>query len=888
MKHIKQIERSVAKILLFGFFCSSILAHLLTPGTAFAQQDPPPPWVRPTTNNPAQPPLNYQPVAGAEEVYESNVPLIDPKYETKNEFIPGVTLKTDGSEAGNKYSITDYQDPYNVTQIDPVTGKPAFFGAYLQNTQGILEAQSIGAGKTANIADETDFQCEFKGGFSDGMVYSCLAAGTYYLFFKPAYMVAGWASILLNYVIQKLVVEMGFLVNQLDGVMVAWQTLRDLANVFLVFLTIYVGIATILGLSKFGNKQLLWKIVLAALLVNFSITFTKGIIDVSNLAAVETYRQFLISSNLNEGCATQAPRAANASVQKDECIDKGLAGAFWTQLKVTTLFNVEALRASLPRGTPDPDIKWAMAITAFMGGLMCIVMAFVFGGAAFLLIGRFVILVFLIIVSPVALVAWLTDVSNIGSRWWKALLDQAFFAPAILLMWWIAYKVLGSYVQLFTRGGLTSSLASPGTGGDISGLGIVLMFIIVMAFLVMGLVIAKQLGAAGAQTVINTGKAGATATAGFMAANTLGRGSAYAQRKYAADMAEARRVGDDGKFINKSPVAMLKRGLAGGKIDRGLSAAAGAGANMKFAGRSSFADRKLNDQKNSSARNKELNATGKQLELREARDIVNSEHYATHQKAAHDIAKKTIANASQADIEQLRATSGRVKNVFNKDRFKNKADTPAMQSAFSKKQATTLAAKEDVSPMTQHQLTEAAYVTERTALRDTTVGAPAAAPVIQKMSLQTLEDNAEILKGNPGVAAHISPQAFKQLEENKNGKFDEATIAVLRDERTKYFKGLNDPAAIKKMVETSKPGDLATHDVGFLEKEDFLKNADTQILNEMQKNGLTKEKREAMKTKIDKMYHEIGVPNTTVLSDAEKKNVESLYDWFNNRGRFTV
>jgi hypothetical protein len=868
-KHFKQ---ATASVLLFGFVCSVVLLPVFSPRVSHAQ-------VVADENTP-------NPVANT-GVYQPNVSLIDPKYEPKNDFIPGLT-KLDGSEAGNQYSIYDGNDPYGL--IDPATGVPVFFGATTQNTQGITEATDIGSGKVPDPGNLL-FGCQLSKITQEGTVYACLAAGTYYLFFKPAYMLAGWTSILLNFVIQQLVVGMGALVAKLDGIMVAWQTLRDLANVFLVFLTIYVGIATILGLSKYGNKQLLWKIVLSALLVNFSVTFTKAVIDVSNLAAVETYRQFMLSANPSAaGCVNQSTPSEKGTTKDDPCVNKGLAGAFWTQLKITTIFNMEELRKNIPTAkTSDADLKWAMTIMAVMGGFMCLVMAFVFGGAAFLLIGRFVILVFLIIVSPVALVAWLTDVSPLGSKWWKTLLDQAFFAPAILLMWWIAYKVLGSYVLLFVNGSLSSSLASPGTGGDISSLGIVLMFIVVMSFLIMGLVIAKQLGAYGAQTVINTGKVGAAATAGLIAANTLGAASAAAQRRYTEKVAAAQQ--SEGRFSKANPLKYI----AGTKLDRGLSAAAGAGANMKFAGRSSFTERKLANQKNKSARQEEITTTGKQADLRRAMNTVND---GTHQwmernnQASPELekAKKTIAGASQADIEKLRTSSPGI--------FRNNADTTAMHNAFSKKQASALAGKADTTPAQKKSLTESAYKGEREAIRATTRTSEHVTK-IQSMTSADIKENASVLKENPSAVAHMSPAMFKQIMENKDDVFDSDALIDFANKRKEHFKTLTGDA-LKKAVQTSKPADLAEHDISFLSKPEFLQHTDTQILSEMQKHGLTKEKRDAMKVKVDELFRALPSGGSSTLVDQngnplpsqpltpEQQNIVALHNWFNNGGRFTV
>ena len=367
--------------------------------------------------------------------------------------------------------------------------------------------------KDANANTNLDFGC-FGGTPSSSMIAGCTAAGAYYLLFKPAYWLANWMSYFFNVAFTKLVVGMGHLVNSISGVDVAWTTLRDVGNIFLVFLLVYVGIATILGISGYGYKQLLWRIVLAALLVNFSITFAKVVIDVSNVLAIEMYQVFLeeayngVSVTTTSGstisgsalaalCSRQGTSgAALDSTEEEACTNYGISAAFWTKLKFTSTFNVNDTVASTGSAT---DKQWKMALTALMGAVMSLVMAFVFGAAALLLVGRFIILVFLIVVSPVALIAWITKISSSGSKWWSSLLNQSMFAPLILLMWYVAYQIIGTTTPV--AGTLSNASIIDG-----ASIGIVLNFIMGMGFLIAGLVIAKQFGAYGASAVMKTGQ----------------------------------------------------------------------------------------------------------------------------------------------------------------------------------------------------------------------------------------------------------------------------------------------------------------------------------------------------------------------------------------------
>jgi len=762
---------------------------------------------------------------------------------------------------------------------------------------------------TNNLPSTPEFGCNFTNiaTLQDGVVASCAAAMTWYIFLKPTYIVASWVSILLNYVVNTMVIGMGTLYKEIEsGVLTAWRVLRDLANVFLVFLTIYVGVAVVLGVSKYGDKKMLWKIILAALLVNFSITFTKIVIDVSNLATMEIYKNFLTKANdetLANKCAEPNDSAENMVKvnSTDECIDKGLAMAFWNELKITTLFNINSLSATTTtsgstKGSPkSPDIGWALFFMVFMGGIMCIVMAFVFGAAAFLLVARFVILIFLIIVSPVALVALLTNASSLGATWWKKLIDQSFFAPLLLLMWWIAFQVLSGYTKMLEGQQVSANvgLITKGSGS----MGIIVMFMVVIAFLILGLVVAKQMGAHGASGTIKFGKFAAAAGGGFVAANTLGRASAFAQRKHAERMAKAQEIDEDGYYKDTTLRGYAMRKLANGRIDRAVNAGLGAGANTKFAGRSSFVERKLANQKNASARQEEIAGAGAQAGVRNAMNIVNDPQV-QKDSTEYKTAQKIIRNASQARIEQLRAEHG------------SKANTQAMRETYSKKQALALANKPDTTPEQKKALIDHSYHEERTAMRTAVAGTPTSENIktLKGMSHADVVANKDLMRSNPKTAVHFSTKTFNEIVENKNEDFDGDTIEQAKTAREEHF-GNMEEAEIAQYVKTEKSSDLAAHSTSFLGRPEFIKNIDVQTLSEMHRSGfLTKEKKDAMKVATKTLFDAIletgrreggggstlvnqhgrpinTEPERTPEYSEEQKNIIAMHNWLNNAGR---
>lgn len=665
-------------------------------------------------------------------------------------------------------------------------------------------------------AKNQNFGCFGDGPPDSSRIAGCMAAGAYYLLFVPSNWFAGFMGLFFNYTLFKLVVGMGTVVNELSGVMIAWSVLRDVANIFLVFLTIYIGIATILNISGYGYKQLLWRVILAAIFVNFSVTFTKAIIDVSNFFAVETYSLFIHgignsptvgSEALTDTCTDAGAGAATANPGQDRCITHGLASVFWSELKIMTSFDINQTmqNANAANASTGAQIQWKMALTAVMSAIMFILLAFLLGVAGFLLVTRFVILIFLLIVSPVALTALLTGVAGLGKGWWKTLIDQSIFAPLLLLMWWVAYVIMHEFM-----GGASGTIGSDFLSA--SSLEIIVNFIIVMGFLIAGLVIAKSLGAHGANASINLGKrwakTGTAFLAGGAAAYPVGWASRSASNLYTRRMAEANEKDENGKYVRNSLLARGRRMASGTFVDRGMNKVLDAGANKKFFGTKSYSDRRTASEK-----------AGK-----ERKGVIEKEMRGQELKGA-------ISSKDPSDITRTRKI-----------------------------------------------------------MRDT--------------SYDNLMEHRDLIAKNPGSIAHVNNATYKKILENKDKKFSDNEIAEFKKARINHFMGIKGED-LQKEISGASPKDLTEHDTQFLKRDDVVKQLDAHTLNGMVRNGLSREKRDAIRTTVEAQYQEIAkkqrgssgvilAPDGTPASgDApkltdEEQNIVNLYKWFNDDNRLYV
>ncbi|MEK7650788.1 MAG: hypothetical protein AAB364_02900 [Patescibacteria group bacterium] len=294
----------------------------------------------------------------------------------------------------------------------------------------------------------------------------------------------------------------------LPGVVGAWKICRNLVNISFIFVLLYVAIGTILRLDSVNGKKLLSKIIIAALLVNFSAFFTKIGIDASNVVANQFYTAAAGDRPLSFG----APDISSALTAADTNAFFSLKTAFHTT-------------GSEFGGLWD---QMGALLGSYFGQIvLMLVTTTVLLAGALMFLARTVVLIFIIVLSPLAFLGFAIggELGKMASDWRKKLINQLIFAPVYLLLIYLT-------IQVVTSGGPDGLVGLVGTeAGLISSL---VVFAIVNGLMIGSLLAAKNLGVAGAGAASGSLKAlkklggsvagGATfGMAGFAARNTLGR-----------------------------------------------------------------------------------------------------------------------------------------------------------------------------------------------------------------------------------------------------------------------------------------------------------------------------------------------------------------------------
>jgi len=77
------------------------------------------------------------------------------------------------------------------------------------------------------------------------------------------------------------ILEFGF--QDMEPILVGWQICRDIVNMFFILGLVIIAFATILRFEGYGIKRLLPKLIIMALLINFSFIISAVIVDISQI-----------------------------------------------------------------------------------------------------------------------------------------------------------------------------------------------------------------------------------------------------------------------------------------------------------------------------------------------------------------------------------------------------------------------------------------------------------------------------------------------------------------------------------------------------------------------------------------------------------------------------
>jgi len=374
-------------------------------------------------------------------------------------------------------------------------------------------------------------------------------------------------ALLLDTAIYKLVIEMGSMFNDNhrlgQAVTTGWVLIRDLINMTFIFGLIYIGIKTILNSEDSGTRKQLGLLIVAALLINFSLFLTQLMVDFSNLLATQIYSQ-LVSGN-------QIP-ASSGSVAPHTTAQSPISSKFLTTVKMSGLLNKDGLNG-------NGDQKSVISGGNLMFFSLLLMIFYCLAGFAFLMgaisiVTRFIALLLFMIFSPVVLLGWiLPKFASYSAQWWENFWKYLFYAPIYIFMLYLSLQALTGLTQSSTALGSAASaqqLNSLVGRGATVGMGeIVMIFLIMVGFLWASLKIGEKLGIAGAKMAMGGFKTvglGATGMASGLAYRTFAGRPLDRIRKGYEQLDKVAEDSSRGKMARLG--AKTLRGVAGGEAGR--------------------------------------------------------------------------------------------------------------------------------------------------------------------------------------------------------------------------------------------------------------------------------------------------------------------------------
>lgn len=203
---------------------------------------------------------------------------------------------------------------------------------------------------------------------------------------------------------------------------------------------IVIAIATILRWSGYGIKQILWKLIVAALLVNFSLVFAGAILNFADQLTL----YFLNQVN---------PAGSGSSFN---AFASGLAGAFNPQKnqqfdprKDPKNLTSDELEKTAGVGGGADIGKLILPITSLVYTIFSLAaIVITLGVLIAMLLYRYVAIGILLILMPFAWLLWIfPGLSSNWSKWWNQFLKQVFFAPLVVFF---------LYLGILTNGAMSS------------------------------------------------------------------------------------------------------------------------------------------------------------------------------------------------------------------------------------------------------------------------------------------------------------------------------------------------------------------------------------------------------------------------------------------------
>jgi len=295
------------------------------------------------------------------------------------------------------------------------------------------------------------------------------------------------------------------------AVIEGWVVVRDLANMFFVVILLIIAFATILHLEEYNYKKWLPKLVLMAVLINFSKTICGLMIDVAQIIMLTFVNAF-----------------------------KDVAGG-----NLVDMLGIKSI-VTIAEGSEDVGF-WAIVGAYVLGLIYMIVALVVITTMMMVLVMRLVMIWIYVVLSPLAyLLSAFPGGQSYAKEWWSEFIKNLVVGPVLAFFIWLSFAALqtGQYNTISDVVGSSATsteesmafansigttnkegetIAKPSMATEASTPGVLIKFVIGIGMLIGGLKIAQQIG----------GAAGSVAGKGMSQLSSMGAATTAFGKKWA-------------------------------------------------------------------------------------------------------------------------------------------------------------------------------------------------------------------------------------------------------------------------------------------------------------------------------------------------------------------
>ncbi len=290
----------------------------------------------------------------------------------------------------------------------------------------------------------------------------CAAWILYGVIFKPTSWILAFTGKLFDWTFNYSVLDSSY---RSGFVVEGWGIVRDLCNMFFIFILLYIAIGTVLSLHGVKTKEMIINVVIIGLFINFSLFATQVIIDASNIMARVFYNQISITQKNDAGVSEETngsfgeKKLSEALYQKINpqqiLLSAGEAGS----IKIKGVQQETAIPGKVSNGT--------FILITILASAMNIVGIIVFLSVSLVFISRVIGLWMAMIFSPLVFFSYavpqMQDVNMVGwKKWWPETLKMAFLAPVFIFFIYIIIKFLDKGLNIIgadTKTGLDFYIA---------------------------------------------------------------------------------------------------------------------------------------------------------------------------------------------------------------------------------------------------------------------------------------------------------------------------------------------------------------------------------------------------------------------------------------------